>query len=413
MKKLLAVIVSMFLVVLILFSFSCCGESSEVTGEIKDTTPLIPTSVSNDSKADSAKKTEKKSNKKTKTSSAVPVSSSVDPDMQAMLEKKLESLNFNGVAIVSKNGKILCEAANGKLSSGSKRDIGLDTKFAIASCSKQFTAASVMILKEDGKLSVNDTLDKYFPEYKYGKKITIKNLLTMRSGIPDFLNDNASFSKYDVSKNASEKKNREVTRKWIFSHGLNFTPDGAYDYCNSNYFLLAEIVEKVSGKSFSEFLKERIFKPLGMNDTGSNEELGYADNLAVSERDPWDLPGAKGKNIPITIRVKGLNVGNGGLISTARDMDKWLTSLREYTILSEKSVKEMTTDYNPYADHYGYGVQVTKDGACWHVGSLDYYASYSYTVPKKGYNFFAVTNDKLSMNCDIYSFASSIINATK
>ena len=108
-----------------------------------------------------------------------------------------------------------------------------------------------------------------------------------------------------------------------------------YDYSNSNYFLLAEIVERVSGMSFADFLQERIFNPLGMYNTGVNEELAYSGNLALSERDPWDLPGVKAKNIPITIRVKGLNFGNGGLISTAEDMDKWLTSFRNYKVLSK------------------------------------------------------------------------------
>jgi len=165
--------------------------------------------------------------------------------------------------------------------------------------------------------------------------------------------------------------------------------------------------------TFAEFLRERIFYPLEMYNTDVNENLAYSKKLAVSDIDYYDLPGISESKQPLTIRVKGLNVGNGGLISTASDMDKWLTSLREYTIISEKSVKEMTKDYSPYSEHYGYGLQVNKDGSVWHVGALDYYASYSYTIPKKGYNFFAVTNDKKSMNCDIYTFASSIINSTK
>ena len=416
MKQLISAAFSLFLALALVFALASCGDSEFKVTNIQPATEIISVpAADNASKSFSVKNSDKKTKSSSKASKKISKTSKTvicDPQLQSMLEKKLKSSCFNGVARVSKNGKVLCEAANGTLFADSKKKITADTPFAIASCSKQFTAACIMLLKEEGKLRVKDTLDKFFPEFKRGGEITVKQLLTMRSGLADFLNDNANFSKYDLRKNASESKNREITRKWIFNHDFKFTPGSAYDYSNTNYFLLAEIVERVSGKSFAKFIKERIFEPLGMNNTDVNEELAYSDKLAVSERDPWDLPGVKGKNIPLTIRVRGLNSGNGGLISTAGDIDKWLTSLRKYTVLSKKSVKEMSTDYNPYADHYGYGVQIAKNGALWHVGALDYYAAYTYTVPKKGYNFFAVTNDKLSMNCDIYTFASGIINST-
>ncbi|MBR1731117.1 MAG: beta-lactamase family protein [Ruminococcus sp.] len=417
MKRFLFSVLSVMLLISIVLSVTSCTETEYDSEEaVSAAATAAVLTNEGDTKSDISEKNSSTSSKKSAVSKAPKTSSKpveVDSYYQALIEKKLKKYNFNGVVRVSKKGKVLCEVANGKMSSDSDKDITTDTLFAIASCSKQFTAAAIMILKDDGKLSVSDTIDKYFPKYKYGKDITIKNLLTMRSGVPDFLNESSSFKKYDASKNASEKKNREVTLNWIFKHGLNYTPDGAYYYSNSNYFLLAEIVEKVSGMSFSDFLEERIFTPLGMNDTASNEELAYSDRLAVSDVDPWDLPGIKAKEQPLTIRVKGLNVGNGGLISTAADMDKWLSSLSGNKILSKESIKEMSKDYNPYADHYGYGVMVAKNGAIWHVGALDYYASYTYTIPKKEYNFFAVTNDTLSMTTDIYTFANDIIKSTK
>lgn len=421
MKRFFSAIISTILIFSIIASLVSCNDDTSGSQKSESIPSVIPvTTAPSESGTTSATKPvsgEIKSSSGASSDTTADADSveeeKPDAELQALLEKKLDAMNFNGVVRVSKDGKLVCEAANGKMSSSSNKDIKTDTLFAIASCSKQFTAAAIMILKQDGKLKVSDTIDKYFPKYRYGEDITIKNLLTMRSGISDFLNEISSFSKYDPSKNASEKKNRDITRNWIFKQDLKFTPDGLYDYSNSNYFLLAEIVEKVSGKSFGEFLKERIFKPLGMNNTDVNENLAYSDKLALSDPDPNDLRGIKSQNTPLTIRVKGLNVGNGGLISTAADMDRWLTSLREYTVLTKESVKEMTTDYNPLADHYGYGVQITSDGACWHVGALDYYASYSYTIPKKGYNFFAVTNDKNTMTCDIYTFAAEIMNSTK
>ncbi len=411
MKRFLSSILSITLIASLILSFASCGESDN-SDESTAATEVISVPEVNAEQNNPAKKNKTKAVSKSVNVSKITYK--INPKFQSMLENKLAENDFNGVVRVSKNGKVICEAANGTMSTKSKKKLTPKTQFAIASCSKQFTAAAIMILKQDGKLSVNDKLIKYFKTYKHGKKITVKHLLTMRSGIPDFLNENGSFKKYDIKRTASIRENRNITKRWILSQDLKFTPGGLYDYNNSNYFLLAEIVEKVSGQSFSDFLSERIFEPLGMTHTGSNEKYGYSKNIAVSDKDPWDLPGIDESKQPLTIRVRGLNVGNGGLVSTVEDIDKWLASLRENTILTKESVKEMSTDYNKDAEHYGYGVKViANDGAIWHVGALDYYASFTYTIPSKGYNFVAVNNDKKSMNSDIYTFAFGIINSTK
>lgn len=409
MKRLIFASISIVLIAALAFSLASCGEPEYVEDESVAATEIISVPDSSDNNKDSSAAKKKKI-----ASNAPKIKYDINPKFQSMLEDKLAENDFNGVVRVSKNGKVVCEAANGTISTKSKKKLTPKTQFAIASCSKQFTAAAIMILKQDGKLSVNDKLIKYFKTYKHGKELTVKHLLTMRSGIPDFLNENGSFKKYDIKRTASIRENRNITKRWILSQDLKFRPGGLYDYNNSNYFLLAEIVEKVSGQSFSDFLTERIFEPLGMNHTASNEKYGYSKNLAVSDKDPWDLPGVDENKQPLTIRVRGLNVGNGGLVSTVEDIDKWLTSLRENTILTKESIKEMSTDYNKDAEHYGYGVKViANDGAIWHVGALDYYASFTYTIPSKGYNFVAVNNDKKSMNSDIYTFAFGIINSTK
>lgn len=411
MKRLLSAVISIIMVASLTISLVSCGETDKTDYNVDNSavaTEIIAVTTSPE-KNDTSSEDEKAPRKTT--TDKMP--RKINSKLQSWLENKMKTDNFNGIVRVSKKGKVICEAVNGTVSTKSNKKIKKNTMFAIASCSKQFTAAGIMILKQDGKLSVNDKLSKFFPKYKYGDRITVKNLLTMRSGIHDFLNEQGSFKKYNTKKNASEKKNRKITKKWIFSQDLKFTPGGMYDYNNSNYFLLAEIIEKVSGESYAEFMRERIFEPLGMYDTDVNEELAYSDRLAVSDVDPADLPGVD-ENQPLTIRVRGLNVGNGGLISTAEDIDKWLSSLRTNKILTKKSVKEMSTDHNKDWEHYGYGVKtIPKDGAVWHVGALDYYGSFTYTIPSKGYNFFAVTNDKKQMNPSIYTFAFDIINKTK
>ena len=324
-----------------------------------------------------------KTQKKTAETQAAPGS-----ELQQRLEKKMQQYRFSGVCRVSKNGKVLCEGANGTLSPDSDQPITLDNQFPIASISKQFCATCVLLLREEGKLDLDETLDKYYPEYSRAKDITLKNMLTMRSGIPDYVSNGVGFDayiRYDFSENASEEGNHKAVRDWIFAQPLLFEPDTDFSYSDSNYFLLAEIVQTVSGKPYGDVLRERIFEPLGMKDTGVAEELAHSERMAP--------PVPDGQKAHMEVYTIGATFGNGGIITTTTDMDRWLTSLREHTILSESCTKEMTTDYSPDSAHYGYGIFVHSGGALSHDGGADSYASYTYTIPAEGYNFFIVTNN--------------------
>lgn len=310
-----------------------------------------------------------------------------EKDIKTMIKEKMESLKFCGVVRVTKNDELLFEVANGTISDDSDALITVDSQFAIGSVSKQFTAAAVMLLKEDGKLSVDDKIDKWFPDYKYAGTITVKNLLTMRSGIPDYANEYESldeyYSRYNYSDSATEEENRKATRDWIFSRDLTFAPDTKTVYSNSNYFLLAEIVEKTSGISFTRFVKEKIFAPLNMNDTDTGSELVDRSRLVTPITGKY----------PAEIYTKGVAFGDGGIVSTAADMDKWMTSLRRHTLLSEESINEMTTDYSQGSGiKYGYGFMFDSKETWNHEGSIDSYLTYELIAPKKGYNVFVSTN---------------------
>lgn len=328
--------------------------------------------------------------------SAPTESATVNAALQSELEIQMSDRNFSGVVRVSKNGTVLCESASGKMGPDSDEDITLDTRFAIGSVSKQFCAAAIMLLKEDGKLSTADTLDKYFPDYSRGKDLTVRDLLTMQSGIPEFLGPDLRLSSSDddqkdetgvcvVSETATEAENRKAIKDWLFQQELDFEPESDCVYSNSNYFLLADIVEQVSGQTYSDYMKERVFSPLEMNATGLTPELKNADDLAQ--------PKLNTPEMPFGIAIDGLTFGAGDIVTTTADMDKWLTSLRENTILSEESIKEMTTNHSPDSVlHYGYGFVIDTDGVWYHNGRVDSYTSYAYTVPEEGYNYFAVSN---------------------
>ena len=186
-------------------------------------------------------------------------------EIKTHIENAIKKNKFEGIVYLTKNGSVVYESATGK--DEKENDLTVGSNMYIGSLSKQFCATAIMMLKEQGKLSVDDTLDKYFPEYQYGEKITIKNLLTMRSGIVNttpettFLND------------ISDEITVKTITDCIFKQPLNFEPDTSFEYSNSNYFLLACIVEQVSGQNYYDFLRKNIFEPLEMTNTGFVSEV--------------------------------------------------------------------------------------------------------------------------------------------
>lgn len=332
--------------------------------------------------------------------------STVDDALEQELKNTMKQRKFSGVFYVSKGGKLLCEGTNGKFSIDGDQPLSLDNRFLIASISKQFCATCVLLLRNEGKLSLDDTLDKYYPEYARAGDITLRQMLTMRSGIYDYVsNDGSGFDAYipyDFSENASEDGNHQAVRDWIFSQELLFEPGTNFYYSDSNYFLLAEIVQRISGKSYGDVLRERIFKPLGMNDTGVAEELAHDEKTVP--------PFFSDKSAPREIYTIGATFGNGGIITTAADMDKWLTALREHMILDEESYEEMTTDYSPEGGHYGYGISLNDDGSLWHEGMADSFASYALTDPDEKVNVFIVTNNAYARFSEFRELVNEILN---
>ncbi len=312
-------------------------------------------------------------------------------------DEVLKSRGFKGVVSLTKNGKEVYRYANGKDSDGN--DFTADSSMYIGSVSKQFCAVSIIMLRDKGKLNLNDKLDKYFPEYKTGKIITIKNLLTMRSGIMDMVNEGHCSG---VSYNNSEKENIKAVKKWIFSQKLKFKPDSKYAYSNSNYFLLADIVKQISGQSYHEFVRKNIFKPLKMNHSGFIED--------VEDNPSWAKGLMKGENGE-SINPRGLPNGAGDIASNAADMEKWMRALSDGTLISEKSFREMIKDYSPEsATRYGYGLErLYKDGIG-HMGVIGTYCALDYINEKNNIRLFAASN-KSSAQSYIGSLPMQLLNA--
>ena len=325
-------------------------------------------------------------------------------DISNSLDDIITSNKYRGTVYVKIGNALEYIGTNGFSDKDKHTKNSTDTCFRIASLTKQFTAVAVMQLVEDGKISLDDTIDQYFPSYKYGKKITVKNLLTMTSGIKDYINkdgdtDTEAYTEsqidFKVSKKNSAKENKKEIMDWIFDQKLNFEPDEKYMYSNSAYFLLGDIIEQVSKTSYEKYIKENILKPSGMMNTGFES----TDKLAVGYQDIYDNAWTL---------YPGVGYSATGLISNVPDLLKWVDALCTNKLISEKSFKEMTT---PYKGNYGYGFVVSKDSnMISHTGKIDKYnAAISFTKDENQI-FIALSNYSNSSPINLFNHILQVLD---
>lgn len=265
---------------------------------------------------------------------------------------------FNGSVFVANDGKIILKKGYGFADYEKKRPNTVDTIFRIASITKQFTAMSIMILNEKGDLNVSDPINKYIPGYPNGDKITIHNLLTNTSGIAEYINE-------ELLKDTKHYYSPINLIHLFKDKPLKFNPGEKYEYCNSNYVLLGYIIEKVSNMKYEDFVKENIFIPLKMKDTGydHNEQL---PKKAIGYKYLNDIMFAKADHINMSVAYSG-----GALQSTIEDLYRWDQALYTNKLLKKESMNKIFT---PFLDSYGYGWLIIKSGEkpiMRHAGRLD------------------------------------------
>lgn len=302
-----------------------------------------------------------------------------DAELAATIDNKLADIKYDGVIYLVHNGNVVYQRATGTDANGDP--LAINTSMYIGSVSKQFCAAAIMILRDQGKLSVDDTIDKFFPEYSKGKDITIKHLLTMRSGIRDTVGEGFANT---LPYTNTEKENTALIKEWIFGESLLFEPGSAFRYSNSNYILLADIVEQASAQYYNDFLREYIFDPLDMKHTGLITEIpdspAWAENL-IADDDVEE------------VKIKGVAKGAGDIVSNAPDMVKWMEGLSGGKIVGAETLREMTEDYSPdYGENYGYGLMQMFSGGAGHLGAISDYSSEEYFNTEQGYCFFCDSN---------------------
>ncbi len=237
---------------------------------------------------------------------------------------------FNGSFLVAKDGKIIYKNSNGYADYKQKEKNEITSSYQLASVSKQFTALSIIMLKEKGLLHFDDSVSQFIPEFPY-KDITIRHLLTHRSGLPNYM----YFCDVHTDKETPLSNDDVLALLCKFAPPVYFKPDEKFAYSNTGYFILASIVEKITQDSFETFLVKHIFEPLGMKNSFvfnfNKESVSLKKGVALGYEANW--------RIAEPIYLDGV-VGDKGIYSTVEDLFKWDQALYTEKLASQKAIRE-------------------------------------------------------------------------
>ena len=302
----------------------------------------------------------------------------------AYLDELVKQDKFSGVVLIAKNGKPIFEKAYGLANKSKNVANNNETKFNLGSMNKMFTAVAIAQLVQAGKLSFEDTVGKYLPDYpnkEVAAKVTIHQLLTHTSGLGSYWN-----ARFDARK-ASIRSVSDYLALFA-DEPAQLEPGKRFQYSNSGYIVLGAIIEKVSGKSYYDYVREHIYKPAGMNDTDAYEMTAEPSNLAMGYTAEGAGDGGRHEN-GATRPNRGGPAGGG--YSTVEDLLKFHVALRDHKLLNEKYTELVTTGKvsmggAKYA--YGFGEEIINgkrvighNGGAPGIGSdLSMYADLGYTA---------------------------------
>ena len=281
----------------------------------------------------------------------------VSHKLDSLLQRINKRHDFHGSLLVAKNGKIVYNNQVGYADFKNKEPLNEASVFQLASVSKQFTAAAIMLLYERNQIKLTDTVNKYFPNFPY-EHVTITNLLNHTGGLPKYF-----WVAEHKWKQEKAPTNSEMMTLLASSDVLRFFKPGRnFDYSNTGYIVLASIVEKISGTSFNDFVKKNIFDPLNMKDS-----FVYSfenDNIRANQLDGYRL--YRGwRHLKINNTVNDAIVGDKNVYTTSEDLFKWTLGLNNGKLLSKESLDLMyakgETIYGRKIP-YGFGFRIdTKD----------------------------------------------------
>jgi D-alanyl-D-alanine carboxypeptidase len=302
------------------------------------------------------------------------------PNIDEFIQKQLETQKVAGASVaVLRDGKILTAKGYGFENIENKTPASAETVYEIASLTKQFTAAGIMLLAEDGKIKIDAPISEYLENMpEKWRSVTVRQLLTHTSGIKNYTASTAF--------NPAQDYKRDEIIKLVADDAFDFEPGASWNYSNTNYFLLGLMIEKVSGENYAGFMQKKIFAPLGMKNTGFNN-LDAINHRAVG----YSLKDGELQKVGINNPNQAFSAG--AIVSTVTDLAKWDAALMGENLLKKTSLAESWTPVklsNGKAANYGFGWGVSK------YRGLDF-VGHSGAINGFSSNITRFTNDKLTV----------------
>lgn len=293
------------------------------------------------------------------------------------------------VVLVASHGRVVFLRGYGVLDLKSRRLVTPKTHFEIGSVTKQFTATAIMLLLDAGKLSFDDTLSKYVPTYTVGASVTIQQLLWQTSGIPNYVENP------DIMKLASTvQPSLQGVLSLIADKPLKFTPGTQWAYSNTNYFLLAHIIDVTSGETYQQYLRKNIFERAGMTDTGFVSDEPRFPDMARGYLT------SDGAVVPSPRFFSGWAAGAGDIVSTAADVNRWDDALLAGRLVPMRYVGMMRTSGKlksgkPTGYGMGWYIDKTKNGVVtiWHNGGTFGFSADNNTYPRNDVTIIVMDNN--------------------
>jgi len=326
------------------------------------------------------------------------------------IRRECEQQKIWGLAIaVARAGHILYEHGFGFKDADKLQPIDPETHFEIGSITKQFTAAAILQLKEQGKLSLDDALAKYVPGFPHSSEISIRQLLNQSSGLTEY----ASEQGFDEHQPGGFEKIVALIEK----EPLKFVPGESWAYSNTNYIALGRVIEVVSGESYRQYIQHHLFDPAGMSESATIDEENSVKNMAIGFASEPDKPEHVVPALPCD---PGWAWSAGYIVSTVGDLEKWNTALKNGRIIFPADYALMTKPFqlpSGSSAHYGFGLcigtyfdrgSLNDHVRFWHLGGTLGFSAGDFVFPNDDLDFLILTNQAWKGRPGIWDIASTV-----
>lgn len=317
--------------------------------------------------------------------------------LDAVLQKRFPQNAPGAVAIVAKNGKILYHKAFGMADIEQQVPMKTTAVFRIGSNTKQFTAAAILRLSEEGKLSLDDEITKFIPDYPVqGQHITIRHLLSHTSGIRSY----TQMERFTTTVKRQELTPAQLTA-FFRNEPMDFVPGTRFWYNNSGYVLLGYIIELITGKSYAQYISEQFFTPLGMFHSFFDSAQTVIPGRIRGYKQVLD------KYVNADYLSMSIPYAAGSLLSTSEDLFRWYDAVMHDRVVSKRSLREAQTSYR-LADGrltgYGYGWQMGTVQDCpsvKHSGAINGFQTFTLYLPAQHIFVAILSNNESAGDLDI------------